>query len=290
MTISRRQFFSRTAPLGALPFLPHKCSELYTQEDFPFLHGVASGDPLDSAVVLWTRLTPAEHAPATLSAAWIIADDPELTQVVRQGTAYTSGERDHTIKVDVRRLRPGRTYYYRFACAGHFSPVGRTKTLPKNHIERVRLACASCSNYPYGFFNAYRLIAQRADLDLVIHLGDYLYEYANGQYGDGTALGRVPEPDREIVSLADYRQRHAQYKSDPDLMEAHRQHPFVVVWDDHRKRQRRLQGRSGEPSAPHRRRMGNPQSSRTQGLLRVDADPRNHLRSIRTHLPQLPRR
>jgi alkaline phosphatase D len=113
------------------------------------------------------------------------------------------------------------------------SPVGRTKTLPLRHAESLRFAVASCSNYPDGFFHVYRRIAERADLDFVLHLGDYIYEYGNGRYGDGASIGRLVAPDHEIVSLQDYRLRHATYKSDPDLQEAHRQHPFITVWDDH---------------------------------------------------------
>lgn len=233
MSITRRDFFVRTAPLGALPFFPDKCDDLFVQDDPPFLHGVASGDPLARGVILWTRVTPSPEAPAQIRVDWVIAKDPELEHVVQRGTQVTSAESDYTVKVDVDRLKPATTYYYRFASVGHASILGRTRTLPEGSVERVRLACTSCSNYPFGFFNAYRLIGQRADLDLVLHLGDYLYEYANGEFGDGTPLGRVPEPDREIVALDDYRTRHGQYKTDPDLQEAHRQHPFIVVWDDH---------------------------------------------------------
>ena len=132
-----------------------------------------------------------------------------------------------------RHSSPAPRTYYRFNALGERSPVGRTRTLPAAGVRRVRLAVASCSNYPFGYFNAYRRIAARTDLDAVLHLGDYIYEYANGGYGDGTALNRIPEPDREIISLADYRMRYAQYRRDPDLQELHRQHPFIVVWDDH---------------------------------------------------------
>jgi alkaline phosphatase D len=195
-----------------------------------FVHGVASGDPLADRVILWTRLSGAE---GTTPVEWRIARDPELGRPVQEGSVPALAIRDYTVKVDVTGLDPGTTYYYGFRSRGHESSRGRTRTLPVGPTERVRLAFASCSNLPSGFFNAYRLMARRADLDAVLHLGDYLYEYANGTYGDGRALGRVPEPDREIVTLADYRTRHAQYKRDPDLQEVHRQNPFVAVWDDH---------------------------------------------------------
>jgi alkaline phosphatase D len=137
------------------------------------------------------------------------------------------------VKVDAGRLQAGTTYYYQFSCANALSPVGRTRTLPAGSTGRVRLGVASCANYPYGFFNAYRAMAQRPDLDAVLHLGDYLYEYANGRFGNGERLGRVPMPNRETVTLDDYRMRYAQYRSDGDLQEVHRQHPFIAVWDDH---------------------------------------------------------
>jgi alkaline phosphatase D len=124
-------------------------------------------------------------------------------------------------------------YYYRFEALGVPSSVGRTRTLPGVGVERVRLAVVSCSNLPFGYFNAYAAIAARADLDAVLHLGDYIYEYPNAQYGDGTSLGRIPAPDRATLNLEDYRTRHAQYKADPDSQEVHRQHPFIIVWDDH---------------------------------------------------------
>jgi alkaline phosphatase D len=181
-------------------------------------------------VILWTRVSGAvESVPVD----WRIARDPALEQVLQEGTVPAMSSRDHTVKLDVLGLEPGTSYYYEFRARGRASPRGRTRTLPVGPTERIRLAFASCANLPFGHFNAYQLIARRADLDVVLHLGDYLYEYANDVYGDGRPLGRVPEPDREIVSLSDYRTRHAQYKRDPDLQEVHRQHAFIAVWDDH---------------------------------------------------------
>ncbi len=196
-----------------------------------FRHGVASGDPLSDRVILWTRVSPPATSPIPVR--WVIANDAKLEKVVNQGVITALPGRDFTVKVDALGLQPGHTYYYRFEAAGQQSPVGRTKTLPDNSVSQVRLAVASCSNLPFGYFNAYAHIAKRADLDAVLHLGDYLYEYAPGEYGNGEELGRAHEPAREIVSLADYRTRHAQYKLDPDLQEAHRQHPWICVWDDH---------------------------------------------------------
>ncbi|HKO90546.1 MAG TPA: alkaline phosphatase D family protein, partial [Polyangiaceae bacterium] len=152
--------------------------------------------------------------------------------LVSEGTALTDEARDYTVHVDVGGLSANTTYYYQFRALGLTSVRGRTKTLPGGSSERMRFGVVSCANYPAGFFNVYGLLAQ-ADVDLILHLGDYLYEYENLRFGDGSAIGRLPDPPKEIVSLEDYRRRHAQYKTDPDLRELHRQHPFIAIWDDH---------------------------------------------------------
>lgn len=196
-----------------------------------FQHGVASGDPQSDRVILWTRITTAARGPVPVR--WQIAADPAFRRVVNEGVVAALPSADHTVKVDALGLEPARSYFYRFSVGSAESPTGRTRTLPEHTVDRLRIAVASCSNLPFGFFNAYRRIALRNDLDLVLHLGDYLYEYAPNTYGDGSQFGRVHEPAHEIVTLADYRARHAQYKRDPDLQEAHRQHPWICVWDDH---------------------------------------------------------
>lgn len=229
--ISRRGFLaSGAAAAAALPIIGRARLEAMQVADPVFRHGVASGDPLVDRVMLWTRVTASGDA---AKVRWVVATDPKLARVVARGEGSTGPARDFTVKVDVAGLRPGTTYYYRFDAAGAQSPVGRTRTLPAAGVSRIRLGVASCSNYPFGYFNAYAALARRSDLDAVLHLGDYIYEYANARFGDGTALGRIPEPDAEIVTLADYRARHAQYKADPDSQAVHRQHPFIVVWDDH---------------------------------------------------------
>jgi alkaline phosphatase D len=199
-----------------------------------FAHGVASGDPLQDRVILWTRVTPGRWEDE-VQVRWRVASDPRMRREVCKGSFTTDIRRDFTVKVDVEDLEPGRTYYYRFESRGARSPVGRTKTLPRGRVDAARIAFASCSNFPFGYFNAYARIAERADLDLVLHLGDYIYEYERANaYRNPRILGqRDSIPENEIVTLTDYRQRHAQYKGDMDLQEAHRQHPFVCVWDDH---------------------------------------------------------
>jgi alkaline phosphatase D len=233
MRYSRREFIGGT--LGSALAWPAMVAAARQNGDAPrtFRHGVASGDPLTDRVVLWTRATPRVDSSSALPVRWIVADDERLERVVASGTFETAETRDYTVKVDAGGLRPGRTYYYAFEAAGERSPIGRTKTLPQDDVSRIRLASVSCSNYPAGFFNVYRCLANRADLDAVVHLGDYIYEFANGVYGDGSGSGRVPMPAGEASSLSDYRQRYATYRSDVDLQAAHAAHPFIAVWDYH---------------------------------------------------------
>jgi alkaline phosphatase D len=235
---TRRDFMAvGAAALGSVPLLGVERVFARQGSDAVFRHGVASGDPLRDRVVLWTRVTPG--APdAVVDVEWMVARDARMSRVIARGAMRTSAERDYTVKIDALTLEPGSTYYYRFASRGALSPTGRTRTLPTRPTRHVRLALASCSNFPFGFFNVYGRIAARRDLDAVLHLGDYIYEYANNNYGnraegDGRPLGRVPYPDRELLTLDDYRARYAQYREDEDLQAAHRQHPFIVVWDDH---------------------------------------------------------
>jgi alkaline phosphatase D len=223
--------------LGTAPFAGIERVFARQGSDGVFRHGVASGDPLRDRVVLWTRVTPGEPG-ATVDVGWTIARDARMSRLVASGSMRTSAARDYTVKIDAVGLAAESTYYFRFAARGARSPVGRTRTLPARTAKRVKLAIASCANLPFGFFNVYRGIAARPDLDLVLHLGDYIYEYPNNGYGnrpegDGRPFGRVPRPDRETITLDDYRERYAQYREDPDLQAAHRQHPFIVIWDDH---------------------------------------------------------
>ncbi len=203
----------------------------------PFYHGVASGDPLTDRVIIWTRVTPETEGPVDV--AWRVAKDPGLTEVVRDGRYTTGAHRDYTVKVDVDGLKAGTTYYYGFSALGGASIVGKTKTAPAADVDQLKFAVVSCANLQHGYFNAYGRIADRTDLDAVIHLGDYIYEIsASGDdfYGAESlrAKGeRLHFPDREIVSLSDYRARYGQYRMDPDMIRVHQQHAFVLIWDDH---------------------------------------------------------
>jgi alkaline phosphatase D len=198
-----------------------------------FNHGVASGDPTQSQVILWTRVTP--EAPGPVPVKWIVARDAGFRTIVRRGVFTTGPERDYTVKVDVDGLSAGQVYHYYFIAGRTASNAGVTKTLPGTGTADFRMAVVSCANWPFGYFNAYREIAKRKDIDAVITLGDYIYEYGATGYGGtvGQQLGRNHEPAHEIVSLDDYRKRYAQYRTDPDLQAAHAAAPWFCTWDDH---------------------------------------------------------
>ncbi len=218
-----------------------------------FGYGVASGDPLGDAIVLWTRATPpTRHGQpvatpgsglgAPLVVHWELAADEEFERIVRHGKVRTSADNDHTVKVDVRGLRPYTRYWYRFRAEGQRSVVGRTQTAPDidGEVHALRLALVSCSNYTGGYFGAYRTIGRRDDLDFVLHVGDYIYEYPNakggadGRYGPDTLIGtRDAQPATEPIDLTGYRLRHALHKADPDAAVAHRRHPWITIFDDH---------------------------------------------------------
>lgn len=197
----------------------------------PFYHGVASGDPLHDRVMLWTRVTPTTEE--TVSVQWKIATDTALAHVVNSGTVTTSALHDYTVKVDATGLQPNTTYYYGFTALGKHSLTGRTKTAPTDGVPSLRFGVASCANYQQGYFNAYATMAERNDLDAVVFLGDYIYEYEEGGYGYSEQVGRGHAPKHEITTLDDYRIRHAFYKLDPALRRVHQQFPFIAVWDDH---------------------------------------------------------
>ena len=229
--MSRRDFLISTAASAAVPLCVR--ARTAAAQGTVFQHGVASGDPLTDRVILWTRVTSASRSASPVQVRWQVATDEAMRRIVARGTATASAARDFTVKVDAGSLRPGGTYFYAFDSGGEQSPIGRTRTLPANGNGRLRLAAVSCSNYPAGYFNVFRCVANRDDLDAVVHLGDYIYEVANGVYGDGTATNRIPAPAGETVTLADYRLRYGTYHPDVDLQEARRLHPFIVVWDDH---------------------------------------------------------
>jgi alkaline phosphatase D len=198
-----------------------------------FAQGVGSGDPLADRVILWTRVTVA--SPGALNLTWEVASDANFGAIVARGTIGSGPEQDYTVKVDATGLQPASVYFYRFFLGSESSPVGRTKTLPTGSVSQLRLAVVSCSNFPAGYFNVCADIAKRTDVDAVLHLGDYIYEYGTLGYASqlAIAIDRESTPSREILSLDDYRQRHRQNRSDPDLVALHAKLPMIAVWDDH---------------------------------------------------------
>ncbi|MBU6377790.1 MAG: alkaline phosphatase D family protein [Gammaproteobacteria bacterium] len=197
-----------------------------------FTHGVASGEPDATSVLLWSRYVADREVRLDVE----VATDAMLARVVARAEALADPERDHTARVVVRGLEPGRWYFYRFiAPDGSRSPVGRTRTLPQGDVTRFGIGLFSCSNLGYGWFNAYAHACERADLDLIVHVGDYFYEYESGKYpAANVALpGRLLQPTKETVTLEEYRLRHACYRLDPDLQRLHQSYPTVVQWDDH---------------------------------------------------------
>ncbi|ADM09689.1 alkaline phosphatase, putative [Parvularcula bermudensis HTCC2503] len=235
MPISRRTalFSGLAAPLAACTSAPDSplLSAATTPARGAFLHGVASGDPEPDSIVLWTRVTtPSDRLAVKVE----IAETPAFAPLLQTHTAETDRGRDHTVKIVPTGLAPGRVYYYRFTVGDEVSPIGRTRTLP-DRTDAATFAIASCSNYPFGYFNAYDHIARDDQVDAVIHLGDYIYEYGPDGYGGetGRSLGREHVPPREIVSLSDYRARHAQYKADPSSRAMLARHPLICIWDDH---------------------------------------------------------
>ena len=243
LKISRRELLQKSlASFGALslPISLTACggdSDDGMQSDSvkaDFLHGVASGDPLKDKVILWTRLTPNDVS-LRLEVIWEIALDQKFSQLVNAGKVQTAQAQDFTVKVDANKLRSNQRYYYRFRYGNVISPIGQTKTLPETS-NTVSFAVCSCSNYPAGYFHVYQEIAKQ-DVDVVIHLGDYIYEYGKDGYAteDAAKLGRelALDNNKEMITLGDYRKRYALYRKDIDLQTVHQRHPFIVIWDDH---------------------------------------------------------
>lgn len=236
-TTNRRQWLAFGAALASVPFLGQQSQavETPTFKDNPFSLGVASGDPDHRGVVLWTRLAPEPLTPdggmpaAAVRVNWSVAEDEGFKKVVAKGTQLATPQLGHSVHVELNELEPDRWYWYRFTVGDFVSPVGRTRTLPLpwKQANQLKFAVASCQNYEQGLFTAYEQMA-RDELDLVFHLGDYIYEYEAGRNGKvRTHLGK------EIQSLGDYRVRLSQYRSDPLLREMHAQCPWFVTWDDH---------------------------------------------------------
>ncbi|MGP4843951.1 alkaline phosphatase D family protein [Marinobacter sp. 1Y8] len=238
--LSRRDFLKASAlSMGAVAISTGLAGCLSSSDDderiASFTHGVASGDPLQDGVMLWTRIVPEDANPVTID--WEVATDSGFANLTHNGSTQAGADHDFIVKVDVRNLAPGQTVYFRFRAAGKTSPTGTTRTLPTGDVSEVSFAVMSCANYPAGYFHVYAEAAKEEKLDAVIHLGDYIYEYGSGGYAteDAEALGRTLPADNntELLTLADYRKRYALYRNDADLQTLHAAAPFISVWDDH---------------------------------------------------------
>lgn len=199
-----------------------------------FEHGVASGDPLQDSIILWTRLTPNDTS-VHLRVTWEIATDAQFKNIVNTGKVQTSAAQDFIVKIDADKLQANQRYFYRFKFGDKISPIGQTKTLPTTTTQ-VSFAVCTCANYPAGYFHVYKEMAKQ-NVDVIIHLGDYIYEYGQDGYAteDAIKMGRTFAADNkgEIIKLDDYRKRYAWYRKDQDLQSLHHRHPFIVIWDDH---------------------------------------------------------
>lgn len=210
------------------PYLRSSRSQLNPAQ-YPFYHGVASGDPLTDRVILWTRIT-LDPVVDPVTVNWEIATDTSFANIINNGSVTTDSTKDYTIKIDATGLQAGTWYYYRFAYDTFKSIIGRTKTLPLGSVNNLRFAVASCQDYQDGFYNAHRHLSERNDIDAVLFLGDYTYE---GGANANAVGGRLHEPDHKTVLEIEYRMRQSQYHLDPDLQAAHQQYPWICVWDDH---------------------------------------------------------
>lgn len=212
-----------------------------TAEPLAFLHGVASGDPLPDGILLWTRVTPTpDSLPGSgngpdVEVTWLIATDKALKNVVATGKVKATAATDHTVKADVRGLTPATDYWFAFEAEGVASPTAHTRTAPAADaaVTNLRFGVVTCANWEAGYFASYRHLASRSDLDAWLHLGDYIYEYGTGEYGTRDTVVRPHIPTHEIITLADYRARHGNYKTDTDLQSLHAKAPVIAIWDDH---------------------------------------------------------
>ncbi|ENQ8063015.1 alkaline phosphatase D family protein [Vibrio parahaemolyticus] len=235
MSLSRRDFMKVVSSTAVATGLIGCGSDDNESVAVSFEHGVASGDPTQTQVIIWTRVT---TAASYVDVSWQVASDMEFSNVVQSGVFTTDTGRDFTVKVDVQNLNANSQYYYRFMVGEMMSEVGQTQTLPEDGVEKASMAVVSCANYPAGYFHVYREILnqhEQSPFDVVLHLGDYIYEYGAGGYAseDAAALGREPSKGAECITLDDYRKRYAQYRQDADLQALHAKLPMIAVWDDH---------------------------------------------------------
>ena len=231
--MKRRQFLRTLGIL--LVLLPFRIFPFSQDKKISFKYGVASGDPTNSNVILWTKLSGVKSKKKKVR--WEVSDQKDFSRIIAKGHVTAKLSDDFTVKVDARIPDQfnGESIFYRFTADKIYSEIGKTITLPSYNPRSFNIAFCSCSNYPAGYFNSYKEIAENTDIHLVLHLGDYLYEYAVDGYASSNAkeMNRLVEPKHEIISLNDYRKRHATYRKDNDLKKLHANKPMIAVWDDH---------------------------------------------------------
>lgn len=234
MEITRRELCVGLASLSASALLGCRSNSSSSKptsgKSVSFDHGLASFDPSSDGALLWTRVSGVSDA---VELEYVIARDPDLRDVVERGSAKSDPDADHIVVADVTGLDAASTYFYAFSGPGARTATARFRTVAEGRVDSIRLGIVSCSNHAFGYFAAYAEMAKRNDIDAVLHLGDYIYEYAPGQYDDSNFPERAHDPPHETVTLQDYRMRYAQYRLDPDLQELHRQHSMLSIWDDH---------------------------------------------------------
>jgi alkaline phosphatase D len=223
-------FLGMTISLFAQTDYTAQLSKFYNPKMKPFYYGVASGDPTAHSVVLWTKIEPEFHIPTRIT--YEIALDSFFKNVIQHGETTTNESINYTVTLKIQNLNPNQIYFYRFFHGKTPSVIGRTKTAPVGDVGHLKFAVVSCANFEAGYYNAYENIARRDDIDAVLHLGDYIYEYQMNKYGD-KSLPRKHIPEKEITQLEDYRARYAQYRLDSNLQHLHQRHPIIAIWDDH---------------------------------------------------------
>ena len=230
--ISFQIFAQSDAEIRQITYSDENSALLFNPSLKPFYHGVASGDPTQDGVVIWTRVTP-ENPNDLISVQYQVSKSLSFNEIVASGVVNTNADRDFTVKKDLSGLEPFTHYYYRFMVGNDTSLIGRTKTAPQDLVDNIRFGVVSCSNFQAGYFNAYGFANQRNDIDYMLHLGDYIYEYGEGGYGYNDETQRGHEPNHEMVVLEDYRLRYSFYRLDTNLMRLHQLYPMISTWDDH---------------------------------------------------------
>lgn len=233
--MNRKSFLIKSLLLTLPVLIPGKrLSIIFPKGKKYFNHGIASGDPTDQAVVIWTRIDDVSSAEKNVE--WEMTIDKNFKKIEKKGSFLTSEKRDYTVKIDVDGLKQDTEYYYRFKYLGDTSETGKCKTLPDDISNNLQIAVVSCNNYEDGYLTSFKHIANNKNIDYVFHLGDYIYEYATGKYCNKEFLaktGRINDPQHEIITLSDYRKRYALYRKDSDIQKVHQKKSFFCIWDDH---------------------------------------------------------